>query len=416
MTGTDGSYRPPYSAVERQARGAVVFTWDDGWDSHDEVAELHRVRRQKATFYITSGLLDTAQHLPAAALPGIAAMGHEIGCHSADHINMTTLTPATRAAQWASAAAIEAAVGGTYRVRSYAYPLGNNDVACNQEAYGRFDRVATIGLSQGYYTAGSGFGPWLYEQGTEVFRHGRFPWNQTTHPQLMALLRDHVRRRPVTLPVYAHQIGNADTPTLEQVTEALDYCWANGIPCLTTEEALPGPKVVNPGFESGLDGWTVITAGAAAAGTTIDTIADAPAAGLPGTQSLRIVSPNTTTAADSVHVFQTVPAKPLTAYSVSARVRHDAAPVGTGKFSVRLNEFNAMGGSIASRSIRGSASTAAWAQSSAVPATDAVWAVATGKTHPDCAYMTVGVYLQELTGTFYADHVHFGLAADGLLG
>lgn len=418
MAGTDGGYRTSFMSVERQARGAVVFTWDDGWDSHDEVAEMHRERRQKATFYITQNLLDTAQHLPASALAAIAGMDHEIGCHSADHVNMTGLTPATRAAQWASAAAIEALVDPTYRIRSYAYPLGNNDLTTNQEAYGRFDRVATIGLSQGYYTAGSGFGPWLYEQGTEVFRHGRFPWNQTTHPQFMALLRDHVRRRPVTLPVYAHQIGNPDTPTLLQVTEALDYCRDNGIPCLTTSEAFPGPKVVNPGFESGLDGWTVITAGAAAGAgvTTVDTVADAPAAGLPGTQSLRIISPATTTASDSVHVFQTVPAKPLTSYAVSARVRHDGVPVGTGKFSVRINEFNAMGGSIASRSVRGSASTGAWAQSSAVPPNDAVWAVASGKTHPDCAYVTVGVYLQELTGTFYADHVHFGPLVDGLLG
>jgi peptidoglycan/xylan/chitin deacetylase (PgdA/CDA1 family) len=410
--------RTSHMSVERQARGAVVFTWDDGWDSHDEIAELHRTRRQKATFYITSNLLDTAQHLPAAALPAIAAAGHEIGCHNADHINMVPLTPAARTAQWDSAAAIEAAVGDGYRVRSYAYPLGNNDLTTNQEAYGRFDRVATIGLSQGYYTGASGYGPWLYEQGTEVFRHGRFPWNQATHTQFMALLRDHVRRRPVVLPVYAHQIGNPDTPTLEQVTEALDYCLEHGIPCLTTSEALPGPKLVNPGFEDGLDGWTVITAGAAngAGVTTVDTVTDAPATGLSGTRSLRIVSPATTTSSDSVHVFQTVPAKPFTAYTVSARIRHDGAPPGTGKFSVRINEFNAMGGSIAGRSVRGTASTGAWAQSTAVPPPDAVWTAASGKTHPDCAYVTVGVYLQELTGTFYADHVHFGPAVDGLLG
>lgn len=415
MSGTDAGYRPPHMDVERLARGAVAFTWDDGWDTHPMIAEMHRTRRQKATFYITSNLLGTAQHMPASALPPMVDAGHEIGFHSADHVNMTTWTVPNRVLQWDAVSAVEAAVGGGYKVRSYAYPLGNNDLVTNTEAYGRFDRVATIGLSQGYYTAGSGYGPWLYEPGTEVFRHGRFPWNQQTHAQFMELLQL-VRRRPIILPVYAHQIGNADTPTLAQVTEAMDYCLVAGIPCLTTTEAFPGPKVINPGFENGLAGWTVILAGAAASGTTVDTITDTPAAGLPGTKSLRIISPNTTTASDSVHVFQTVPAKPMTSYTVSARVRHDATPVGAGKFSVRINEFNAMGGSVAGRSVRGSASTAAWAQSSAVPPADAVWTVASGKTHPDTAYVTIGLYLQELTGTFYADHVHFGLAADGLLG
>lgn len=418
MTGTGGGYRPPMMSVERQARGAVVFTWDDGWDSHPLVAQMHSERRQKATFYITSGLLGTAQHMDASALPAIAAAGHEIGCHSADHINMVPLTPAARAAQWASKATIEAAVGGGYQIGSYAYPLGNNDLATNQEAYGRFDRVAAIGLSQGYYTGSSGWGPWLYEQGAETFRHGRFPWNQQTHGQFMALLREHVARRPVTLTAYAHQIGNSDTPTLAQVTEAMDFCVDYGIPCITTAEALPGPKIVNPGFESGLDGWTVITAGAAAAGTTVDTIADPPAAGLSGTQSLRIISPNTTTLGDSVHVFQTIPVKPLTSYSLSARVRHESVDAGTGKFSVRLNEFNAMGGSLTplNRATRGTASTAAWAQSSVAPVAEAGEYVLAGKTHPDTRYVTVGLYVQQIAGTFYADHVHFGPTQDGLLG
>lgn len=407
---------PDLRVFARPAAGAVVFTYDDGWDTHDEVAQMHADRDQKATFYITADLLGTSQHLPSSAVPAIAAMGHEIGCHSKTHTDMKTLNATTRAEQWASAATVEAAVGGGYKIRSYAYPLGNNDLTTNQEAYGRFDRVATIGLSQGYYTGASGYAPWLYERDYEGFRHGRFPWSQTTHAQFMALLRDHVRRRPVILTAYAHQIGNPDTPTLAQVTEAMDYCAANGIPCLTSTEGLPGTKVVNPGFEDGLDGWTVINAGAAASGTTVDTVADAPAAGLPGTKSLRVISPNTTTSGDSVHIFQTIPAKPLMAYSLSARVRHDGTPAGAGKFSVRLNEFNALGGSIASRNVRGTASTGAWAQSTAAPPADATAYIAAGRTHPDCAFVTVGLYLQELTGTFYADHVHFGPTADGLLG
>lgn len=405
----------------RQARGAVVFTWDDGWSTHPTIAQMHADRGQAATFYITSNLLGTSQHMAGSDVAAIQALGHEIGCHSADHTDMKTLTAVTRAAQWASKATIEALMSGGKQITSYAYPLGNNDVTCNQEAYGRFDRVAAIGLSQGYYTGTSGYAPWLYDLDTEVYRHGRFPWSQTTHTQFMALLKDHVRRRPVILTAYAHQMGNPDTPTQAMIEEAMNYCQANGIPCITTAQALPGPKVVNPGFESDLDGWTVINAGAAATGTTVDVITDAPGAGLSGTKSLRIISPNTTTTADSVHVFQTLPARPLTAYSLSARIRHDGTPggagTGTSKYSVRINEFNSVGGSIASRSVRGNISTGSWAQSSCTLTTaDATNYVALGHTHPDCRYVTIGLYIQEYTGTFYADHVHFGPTEDGLLG
>lgn len=401
----------------RPGVGAWAPSWDDAWDSHDEVARMHADRDQRATFYITTNLLDTTQHLPTSALLPIQAMGHEIGCHNADHIDMTGLTPTTRLPQWASQQTLEGIVGKP--VRSYAYPLGNNNVTTNSEAYGRFDRVAAIALSQGYYTGASGYGPYLYEpgwHGFEGFKHGRFPWSQQTHSQFMQLLQDYVAKRGGVLTSYAHQIGNSDTPTLAMVTEAMDFCAANGIPCIRADEAFPAPKVINPGFENSVAGWTIVTAGAATAGTTIDVIDDPPVLGLPGTKSLRIISPNTATSGDSVHVFQTIPVRPLTAYTLSGRVRYDAGVAGVGKWSVRINEFNEAGNSIASRSVRGSAAGAVWTQSTATPPADAVWTPATLHTHPDTRYMTVGFYLQELTGTFYADHLYFGPTEEGLLG
>lgn len=414
----DGSNASPYAVnfAPQPAKGAVAFTWDDGWSTHPDVATMHAVRGQRATFYITSNLLGTAQHMLASALPTIAELGHEIGCHNADHVDMTGLTPATRAAQWNSAATIEGLVGSGYKITSYAYPLGNNNLTCNQEAYGRFDRVAAIGLSQGYYTGASGYGPWLYEREFEGFKHGRFPWSQTTHAQFMQLLRNYVAKRHGLLSVYAHQIGNPDTPTLVQVTEALDFCQAAGIPCITEREMFPAPKIINPGFESGLDGWITITAGTVGNTAVADVIADAPATGLSGTNSLRITAPAGMTAGDSVHVFQTIPVRPNVAYSLSARIRHDGVPVGAGKFSVRINEYNEAAGTIAGRSVRGTASTGAWAQSSATPAADAPNYTVAGKTGPDTRYMTVGLYVQEYSGVFYADHVNFAPTEEGLLG
>ncbi|WP_405056975.1 polysaccharide deacetylase family protein [Kribbella sp. NBC_01505] len=398
--------------IPRNGKGAVAFTWDDGWSSHPQVAKWHTDRGQRATFYVTTGLLGANLHMTAADVTAIYAMGHEIGAHNVDHTSMTTLTPTTRMTQWDTAKSVLEGLTAPGAVRSYAYPQGANDLTTNQEAYLRYDRVADIGLSQGY-----GRSPFLIEDGFSGFKHGRFPWSQSTHAQFMALLRDHVLRRPVTLTAYAHQIGNADTPTEAQVLEALDFCGANGIPCLTIGEVTPGPLVVNGGFENGLDGWTVTKVGAANTGATIvESATDVPSAGLSGTMSLKITSPNTTTNADSVSVAQVVPVKGFTSYSLSARVRHDATPTGTGKFSVRINEYDGQGNTITGRSFRGNASTTSWGQTVITPPADATWAVASGKTHPDTRFMRVDLYLQELTGVFYADHVHLGETPDGLLG
>lgn len=390
------------------ARGAVVFTWDDGWDSHPLIAQMHAERGQRGTFYITTNLLNTAQHMTTAQLVALAAnKGHEIGCHSADHTDMTSLTPATRAAQWASQGTLEGIVGRP--VRSYAYPLGAHNLATDQEAYGRFDRIASVGLAQGFAGSSTNAGQWLYERPTEPFRHGRFPWNQTTHPQFMQVLRDYVAKRGAILTAYAHQVGNPDTPTLVQITEAMDFCSANGIPCITSAEAFPGQKVVNPGFESGIDGWTVITAGTGATGLTVDSFTDAPSAGLPGTKSLRIIAPNTTTAADTVEVVQTIPVEGNRPYTFSGRIRHDAGVVGAGAgVKLRINEMYGDGSVIGGRAGNSAASTTAWTQATMTPTALNDGLTVAGRSHPEARYWELIVRVNNVTGTFYADHLHFG--------
>lgn len=403
----------------RFSQGAVVFTWDDGWDTHPSVADMHAARGQKATFYLTTNLLGTAQHMSSGAIAPMVAQGHEIGAHNADHIDMTTLTPVTRAPQWAAQQTLEGIIGGGYQVRSYAYPFGTHNLATDQEAYGRFDRIASVGLSQGFAGSSTSAGQWLYEfNRIEYFRHGRFPWSQTTHAQFMQILRDYVLKRPVILTAYAHQIGNPDTPTLVQVTEAMDFCQANGIPCLTTAQAFPGPKVVNAGFESATDGWVVITAGAGATGLTVDSFTDTPSAGLAGTKSLRVISPSTATTSDTVEVVQTFPVEGDRPYTFSGRIRHDPTPVGTGAgIKLRMNEIAGDGTVISGRSVSGAASTAAWTQGTVTPTALNDGRTIAGRSHPEARYWEVGIRINNVTGTFYADHMYFGPTdAAGALG
>jgi peptidoglycan/xylan/chitin deacetylase (PgdA/CDA1 family) len=377
----------------RTARGAVVFTWDDGWSQHPLLAQMHAARGQRATFYITTGLLGTSQHLNAADVTAIWAMGHEIGAHNVNHVSMLTLNPATRQPEWDQAKATLEGLTAPGAVTSYAYPLGANDATTNTEAHCRYDRVADIGLTQNYNRT-----PWLIERGERLFKHGRFPWNQTSHAQLLETIRSFVVHQPVVLPVYAHQPGNPDTPTLAQVTEAMDLCAQLGIPCLTASEALPGPYLANPGFEASLNGWTVLTAGA---GGTAQSVADAPSAGLPGTNSLRIDIGANPVAGTSVSVFQIMRVQGGTSYTVGGRIRH-ANLTGTGKYSLRINEYDKDGTAIASKSLRGTASTTDWALQTMTAVTD-----------PLTKSMRCDFYAQDVGGQFYADHAFFGPTAEG---
>jgi peptidoglycan/xylan/chitin deacetylase (PgdA/CDA1 family) len=398
------------------SRGAVAFSWDDGWSTHPQVAQWHAERGQVATFYVTVNELDGAQHMPTSAVAAIHALGHEIGAHNLTHTSMTSGTDAAgRTAQWDDAkAALEALTGEP--VVSYAYPLGDHSATTDTEAYGRYDRVAYTGLSQGFVGSNTTkAGNWLLTPDFQGFGHGRFPWSQQTHAQFMEILRSLVHT-DVTVPVYTHQVGNSDSPTEAQVLEALDYCASRGIRTLTARDATPAPMILNPSFERGLDGWTVIPGGTGGSASVVEVVEDVPALGLGGTHSLRITSAASTTS-DSVRVLQTVPVRPGEQYVLSGRLRHDGDKSGSGTFTLRLNEYDAIGKTVSGRNIRSAASGSDWTAVSLQPTTptEATW-LPPNSFHPDTRLVEVEVYLSNVTGTFYADHIHFGPVRNGILG
>ncbi len=430
VTALTGRVTAIESITERRpatSRGAVAFSWDDGWDTHPTVAQWHADRGQVATFYVTTGELDGAQHMPTAAVAQIHALGHEIGAHNVSHTSMTSgATPASRQSQWdAAKATLEGLIGE--RVVSYAYPLGDHDATTDREAYGRYDRVAYVGLSQGFAGTSAKAGTWQITPSYSSFGHGRFPWNQSTHTQFMAILRDQVFTQGLVIPTYAHQVGNPDTPTEAQVLEALDFCEANGIRTLTARDALPGPMLVNPGFEDGLNGWTVIKAGTGGTASVVEVATDAPATGFGGTKSLKLTSAASTTS-DSVRIVQSVAVDPRERYTFSGQIRHDADKAGTGFFSLRVNEYDENGRSLTGRNFRSNGSTTTWAQTLGVATSPAdpdpggplarpdFAYLPPNSLHPDCRIVEIGLYITNATGTFYADHIHFGPTRNGVLG
>jgi peptidoglycan/xylan/chitin deacetylase (PgdA/CDA1 family) len=66
----------------------LSLTFDDGTVDHLDAAYLLSDRGVRATFYVNSGLLGSSGFLDWSDLETIAACGHEIGGHTADHVDL----------------------------------------------------------------------------------------------------------------------------------------------------------------------------------------------------------------------------------------------------------------------------------------------------------------------------------------
>lgn len=138
------------SAIPR-ARGAVVFTWDDGypsWDSH--IYPLAQSLGQRHTFCVTTNRIDAGDfQVSTAKILKWFQAGHEIASHSKTHTNMAAASSATRTAEFDDSKAALEAIVGAGNVTTWAYPSGTsggqrND-ASDREAYGRYVRVLDTG-------------------------------------------------------------------------------------------------------------------------------------------------------------------------------------------------------------------------------------------------------------------------------
>ncbi len=105
----------------------VAITIDDGYD--DAVTHAFPILQEfgdTATFYVTSGFLGTPGHMSGAQVKRLAQAGMEIGAHTIDHLDLTTLPRAEAAHQIsASAQALGALIGAP--IRTFAYPSGQLD-------------------------------------------------------------------------------------------------------------------------------------------------------------------------------------------------------------------------------------------------------------------------------------------------
>jgi peptidoglycan/xylan/chitin deacetylase (PgdA/CDA1 family) len=74
-------------------RGAVVsVTFDDGIDNQASAVPLLDSHGMKGTFYVNAGRVGEPGYLTWDELVSMAAGGHEVGGHTLDHVDLTTVS------------------------------------------------------------------------------------------------------------------------------------------------------------------------------------------------------------------------------------------------------------------------------------------------------------------------------------
>lgn len=403
-TTASGTYAPVDTARAAsfpKARGAVCFTWDDGFASHYTVAQMATARSQRHTFFITTNLNNTGGYMTPAQLLDVSTWGHEIGAHGLDHIDMTAQTQANRILQYDnSKTAIEAIIGAG-KCRSWAYPLGARNTTTDRELYLRYDRLlATSTLTGGVIPMGG-----VYHEDQQRSGHFlimRMQWNGTAaqHANILAAIRQ-AAVSPIIVVIYSHSLDAGGAATTAQVTEAMNLVQTLGVPAVTLAEAFPAvPNLLDPGFEDPtLGSWQKVDS---TGGTQVaESLADAAQAGLNGSRSLHL---NCNGATSFVYAGQGVQAEPGKQYTLSGRWRIANIGTGAGAMYARITESDAFGNQLAQNSIN-TIAPAAWTSF----ATSVTLNVAT-------VYVRIDFAIINLIADAYVDHVHWGLTARGAFG
>lgn len=261
------------------ARGAVVFTWDDGYDNWQNVADMAAARSQRHTFCVTQSRIGTT--ITNSVVQSLAASGgHEIAAHSKTHANLTQQTAAQRDVEYQKDWLTDT-IGKD--VRTFVYPYGTSNsptgrnATTDAELYLRYDRVldtAGIHLSAMYPRFATPF----------VVRRFGYNDNAASHAKVMELIRL-AATSPVTVVFYAHD--PAGLLSSGRLAAAMDYAQLLGVPCLTAAEAFPAQpsNILDAGFEiADLGSWDV----SATAPNTVESVVDAPVVGLGGSRSLKV--------------------------------------------------------------------------------------------------------------------------------
>lgn len=122
---TVGIVAPAQAAVGPNT--VVSLSFDDANADQMSAVSILNAAGLKGTFYVPSGFVGATDYLTRAQLTSIAAAGNEIGGHTVNHADLTTLTPAEATRQVCTDRATLSSWG--FSVTSFAYPFASVNAA-----------------------------------------------------------------------------------------------------------------------------------------------------------------------------------------------------------------------------------------------------------------------------------------------
>jgi len=100
----------------------VSLTFDDGRANQSFAADLLAEAGLKATFYVCSGQIDSPGFLSWSELRALIRSGHEVGGHTVDHVDLTSVAPS--AARQQIMLDRQELLAQGFDAVSFAYPYG----------------------------------------------------------------------------------------------------------------------------------------------------------------------------------------------------------------------------------------------------------------------------------------------------
>ena len=390
LAGKIASNVAPVRRIASPGGGAVCISIDDAFSAMRTFATLLNERGQRATFCITTNLMNDATGATKIIDQDILdfhAAGHEIAAHSKTHANLTSITPAQAVTEleypklW-----LEDLIGSP--VTTWAYTFGSSSSGRNATTdsyvYPLYDRVLDTNL----YRNNSIWPRWTEPPALIQ----RTAWIDTNQEQALAMVKK-AADSPVVSSLFFHNIGTPVNPTMAQVVELLDYALALGVPLLTVREAFGGfHYLTNPSFEDGFSGWRKIIVG----GGALEVVAAPPDAGVTGTKVLRITAPDSTGGA---YVAQQVPVQPGRTYRASGRGRVVSGVIRQQNDNYIRVRFRRVDGSEISYVLSGAVTASAWTKFGFDVTAP-----------PDAAYVHFEVVCADVAGgcVMEFDHMFFG--------
>lgn len=216
---------PPKTAFDR---ALVSLNFDDGWSSiYNNGLPLLQKYNIPSTQYIISNNIGLPNYMTHEQIAELQAAGHEIGSHSLDHSDLTTLTNANLTNQLSSSKNYLTSLFGDIINFSLPYGAYNTSVTSEIKRYYRSSRTSDVG-----FNTLNNFDPYQIRI--------QYLTNQTTSEQVNAWVNQAITDKSWLVILY-HQIDNSSSEfstTPANLENNLSYIKNSGITAVTVNQAL----------------------------------------------------------------------------------------------------------------------------------------------------------------------------------